>query len=362
MIYAVVMAGVARPITVTDQEGTQLAVWTRQGTTEQRVAQRARIVLEAAAGKATKEIASRLGVRPATVSKWRTRFAQARLAGLSDSPRSGKPPVYGEQTERRILAKLDESPPAGYSSWTGGLVAQALGDVSDAQVWRVLRQYGIHLQRRRSWCLSTDPQFAQKAADIVGLYLDPPENALVISVDEKPAIQVLERAQGWLRLPNGQALRGHTHEYKRHGTTTLFAALEVHTGIAHIGHYRRRRRREFLDFMNRLVAQYTNTELHVILDNLSTHKPKHDRWLARHPQVHLHYTPTHASWLNQIEVWFSILTRAVLRGLSATDPRQVCVAIDQFTAARNEHPIPFEWTKAVVHQVGLTHSYADLRK
>lgn len=362
MIYAPAMAGVARPITLTDDERAQLTAWTRQGTTEQRMAQRARMVLEAAAGKPTKEIASRWGLRPATVSKWRTRFAKARLAGLADSPRSGKPPVYGEETERRILAKLDEPPPEGHSSWTGSLVAQMLGDVSEAQVWRVLRRYGIHLQRRRSWCVSTDPQFAQKAADIVGMYLDPPDNAVVISVDEKPAIQALERAQGWLRLPNGEALRGHTHEYKRHGTTTLFAALEVHTGIAHVGHYRRRRRREFLDFMNRLVAQYPDTELHVVLDNLNTHKPKHDRWLARHPQVHFHYTPTHASWLNQVEVWFSILTRAVLRGLSATDPRQVCAAINRFTAARNERPVPFEWTKAVVYPVGLTHRYADLRK
>jgi len=362
MMYPPAMAGVATRIAVSDAERAQLIAWTRQGTTEQRIAQRARIVLEAAAGRATREIASQLGLRPATVSTWRTRFSEARLAGLADRPRSGKPPVYGEDTTRRILATLDQPPPEGSSTWTGGLVARALGDVPEAQVWRVLRQHSISLQRRRSWCISTDPQFSQKAADIVGLYLDPPENALVISVDEKPAIQVLERAQGWLRLPNGTALRGHTHEYKRHGTTTLFAALEVHTGIAHVGHYRRRRRREFLDFMNRLVAQYPDTELHVVLDNLNTHKPKHDRWLARHPNVHFHYTPTHASWLNQVEVWFSILTQAVLRGLSATDPRQVCAAIDRFTAARNEHPVPFEWTKALVQPVGLAHRYADLRK
>ena len=209
--------------------------------------------------------------------------------------------------------------------------------------------------------MSTGPQFAQKAADIVGLYLDPPENAVVISVDEKPAIQALERAQGWLRLPNGQAVRGQNHEYKRHGTTTLFAALEVHTGIVAVGHYRRRRRREFLDFMNRVVAQHPETELHVILDNLNTHKPKHDRWLARHPLVYFHYTPTHASWLNQVEVWFSVLTRAVLRGLSATNPRQVRRAIDRFTNASNEHPVPFEWTKSVVHPGGLKQRYADLR-
>jgi transposase len=356
------MAGVGTVITLTDEERAQLTAWTRNGTSEQRMAMRARIVVAAAAGQATKEIALQMGLRPATVSKWRTRFSHGRLAGLQDGPRSGKPAIYGEETTRRILAHLDEPPPAGYSMWTGGLVAQALGDVTDDQVWKVLRQQGIHLQRRRNWCISTDPQFTQKAADIVALYLDPPENAVVISVDEKPAIQALERAQGWLRLPNGRAVRGQSFEYKRHGTTTLFAALEVHSGIAHVGHYRRRRRREFLDFMNGVVARFPDTELHVVLDNLNTHKPKHDRWLPRHPNVHFHYTPTHASWLNQVEVWFSILTRAVLRGLSATDPRQVCAAIDRFTAFGNEHPAPFEWTKAVVHQVGVKHHYADLRK
>jgi transposase len=260
------------------------------------------------------------------------------------------------------LATLDEAPLEGYTTWTGGLIAKALGNVSEDQVWRVLRKHGIQLQRRRSWCISTDPQFAPKAADIVGLYLNPPEGALVISVDEKPAIQILERAQGWLRLPNGRALRGQSFEYKRHGTTTLFAALEVHTGIAHVAHYKRRRRVEFLDFMNRLLSLYPDTELHVVLDNLNTHKPKHDLWLARHPKVHFHYTPTHASWLNQVEVWFSILTRAVLRGLSDTNPRQVCEAIDRFTAARNLNPVPFEWTKEVVHPGALKNHYADLRK
>ena len=353
--------GVAIPVRLTDDERGTFETWVRSATTEQRMVQRARIVLEAAAGKTTKEVAALLQVRPATVSRWRTRFAKHSMAGLADAPRPGKPPEYDETTERRILAQLDQPPPDGYTTWTGGLVAKALGDVPALHVWRTLRKHGIHLQRRRSWCLSTDPQFAQKAADIVGLYLDPPENAVVVSVDEKPAIQALERSQGWLRLPNGKALRGHTHEYKRHGTTTLFAALEVHSGLVHVGHFRRRRRREFLDFMNRVVAQHPETELHVILDNLSTHKPKHDRWLARHPLVYLHYTPTHASWLNQVEVWFSILTRAVLKGLSATDPRQVRQAIDRFTNARNEHPIPFEWTKTVVHPGGLKQRYSDLR-
>jgi transposase len=356
------MPAIATSIHLTHEERETLETWVRRTTTEQRMVQRARIVLEAAAGNTTKEIAASLQVRPATVSKWRTRFAQHRVAGLADAPRPGKPLKYDATTERRILAQLDQPPPDGYTTWTGELVAKALGDVPALQVWRVLRRHGIHLQRRRSWCVSTDPQFAQKAADIVGLYLDPPENAVVISVDEKPSIQALERAQGWLRLPNGQALRGHTHEYKRHGTTTLFAALEVHTGRVQARHYRRKRRREFLDFMNQVVAQHPETELHVILDNLSTHKPKHDRWLARHPLVHFHYTPTHASWLNQVEVWFSILTRAVLRGLSATDPRQVRQAIDHFTAAKNQHPVPFEWTKSVVHPGSLRQNYADLRQ
>lgn len=356
------MFRVATKIQLSEEERQQLESWVRKTTMEQRLVQRARIVLESAAGKTTRGIARSLGLRPATVSKWRTRFSQQRMGGLADAPRPGKVPEYGREAERRILVQLDAPPPAGYTTWSGRLVAEALGDVSVHQVWRVLRQHGIHLQRRRSWCVSTDPEFAQKAADIVALYLDPPENAVVLSVDEKPAIQALERAQGWLRLPNGQVLRGFSHEYKRHGTTTLFAALEVATGLVRTGHYRRRRRREFLDFMNRGLACYPDQELHVILDNLNTHKPKHDRWLARHPKVHFHYTPTHASWLNQVECWFSVLWRRALRGLNATSPRDVRRAIDAFTASGNQHAVPFEWTKRVVHPVSLKNSYADLCK
>lgn len=352
----------ATPINLMEGDRQTLEAWVRKDTMEQRLVQRARIVLDCAAGKTTEEIARSLELRPATVSKWRTRFARNGFPGLSDAPRPGAAVKYDQTTERRILAQLDAPPPAGHATWTGKTVAAALGDVPADQVWRVLRKYGIHLRRRRSWCVSTDPQFAQKAADIVALYLDPPENAVVLSADEKPAIQALERAQGWLRLPNGQAVRGFTHEYKRHGTTTLFAALEVHTGVVRIGHYPRRRRREFLDFMNRIVTRYPDQELHVILDNLSTHKPKHDRWLARHRRVHFHYTPTHASWLNQVECWFSILTRQALQGLNATHVRDVCRAIDAFTAEGNKHPVPFEWTKRVVHPGGLKHSYSDLCK
>ncbi len=344
------------------EERHTLQAWVRAGKTERRYAERARMILAAADGERTHAIARRLGVRPATVSKWRTRFATARIAGLEDAPRTGAPHHYDQGTERRVLAKLDEPPPSGYATWNGRLLARALGNVSEHQVWRVLRQYRIQLQRRRSWCVSTDPEFAAKAADIVGLYLGPPDNAVVLSVDEKPHIQALERAQGYLKLPNGQALTGFNHEYTRHGITTLFAALNVLTGRVKAGHYSRRRRREFLDFMNEVIADYpADTEFHVILDNLSTHKPKHDRWLARHPTVHLHFTPTHASWLNQIEIWFSILYRAALRGASFTAPRQVRHAIDRFIAAYNPEAAPFEWRKAVVHAVPLKHRYAELR-
>jgi transposase len=193
------------------------------------------------------------------------------------------------------------------------------------------------------WCISTDPAFAQKAADIVALYLQPPENAVVLSVDEKPHIQALERAQGWLKLPNGKALTGFNREYKRHGTPTLFAALDVVTGLVKAGHYRRRRRVEFLHFMNRVVVDHPDREIHVILDNLNTHKPKHDRWLGRHKNIHFHFTPTHASWLNQVEVWFSILSSHALAGASFTSPRQVRDQIDAFITAYNQHAHPFEW-------------------
>jgi transposase len=353
--------GKATEIVLTPEERATLERWVRASSTEQRLVQRARFILAAAQGEGTTAIAVRMGVRPGTVSKWRTRFAEEGMEGLQDAPRSGTPGTYGPETEEAILAKLDEDPPKGYSTWNGQLLADALG-ISSHQVWRVLRRHGIQLQRRRSWCVSTDPEFARKAADVIGLYLDPPENAVVLCMDEKPHIQALERAQGWLRLPNGRALTGQTHEYRRHGTTTLFAALDTVTGQVKAGHYKRRRRREFLDFMNQVVAEFPDdVEIHVILDNLNTHKPKHDRWLKRHPNVHFHFTPTHASWLNQIEIWFSIMARAVLKGASFIHPRQIRQAIDDFIEVYNPEAAPFEWTKDSVHQVPFKDRYADIR-
>lgn len=358
------MRGMSRkptPIVLTHEERNTLERWVRSARTEQRLVFRSKIILMAAQGFGTHTIAQALDVRPATVSQWRVRFGANRIPGLQDAPRPGKPKRYDQKTELRILKQLDKKPPPGHASWTGPLLAKELQGVSEHHVWRVLRKHGISLQRRHSWCISTDPQFAQKAADIVGLYLSPPENAVVIGVDEKPAIQALERAQGYLRLPNGRAITGYSHEYRRHGTTTLFAALELATGQVKTGHYNRRRRREFLDFMNTVVADYPDQEIHVILDNLKTHKPKHDRWLARHKNVYFHYTPTHASWLNQIEIWFSILTRRALRGASFISVKALRQAIDDFVNSYNADAAPFEWKKARVKQGTLKQYYADLR-
>jgi len=287
---------------------------------------------------------------PRTVSLWRGRFSREGLAGLSDKPRPGSVPKYNAATGKRIVAVLDRPPPAGFARWTGKLIAAELGDVHEQQIWRVLRAQKIDLVGRKSWCESNDPDFAAKAADVVGLYMAPPENAIVICVDEKPSIQALERAQGYLKLPNGRALTGHSHDYKRNGTSTLFAAFEVATGKVTAAHKNRRRRVEFLDFMNDIIAGHPDSAIHVILDNLNTHKPKNDRWLKRHPSVHFHFTPTRASWLNQVEIWFSILEQKSLHGASFTSVKQLREHIDAFIESHNANARPFVWTKAKVHQ------------
>jgi len=336
-----------------------LESWIRLPTTEQRLGFRARMVLMASRGMGTNAIAREVKTRPATVTKWRRRFATLGLEGLKDAPRPGQPRRYLPEDEKRVLKILDQAPPAGYARWNGSLLAEALALPAD-YVWKVLRNHGIQLERRRSWCISTDPEFAEKAADVIGLYLDPPQNALVLCVDEKPHIQSLERAQGYLRLPNGKAVTGFSHEYKRHGTSTLFAAMETATGQVTAGHYPRRRRVDFLDFMHRVVGSHPEREIHVIMDNLNTHRPKRDMWLAHHKTVHFHYIPTHASWMNQVEVWFSLLSRYALKGASFTSAQELRQAIDRFIAAYNPKAHPFEWTKEVVHPKALKRCYVDL--
>ena len=339
----------AREVRLRPKERAALEARVRSPTTAQRDVTRARIVLLAAAGASTRSIALEVGVQPRIVSNWRRRFAEEGLDGLDERRRPGKTPIYGAATDRRILKLLDRAAPRGHARWTGPLLAEALGDVDVQYVWRFLRAQKIDLARRKSWCESSDPDFTAKAAEIVGLYIAPPDKAIVLCVDEKPSIQALERAQGYLKLPNGRALTGQSHDYKRHGTSTLFAAFEVATGKVTAAHKPRRRRTEFLDFMNGVLAAYPRKEVHVVLDNLNTHK-KNEAWLKRHPRVHFHFTPTSASWLNQVEIWFSILQGQSLAGASFTSVAQLKDHIDAFIASYNEGAEPFAWTKTKVRQ------------
>src|SRR5471030_770914 len=348
----------ATVIALTIEERRALEALAGSRKSEARMRDRARIVLLAASGAGSRAIAREVGCTPGTASKWRVRYASHRMAGLSETGDRGAEPRYGPEHGRRILAMLDQSPPAGYSNWTAPLLARALVDIHEQYIWRFLRAQKIDLSGRKSWCESTDPEFVPKAADIVGLYMSPPDNAVVLSVDEKPSIQALERAQGYLKLPNGRSMIGQSHDYKRNGTTTLFAALNVGTGEVTGRHYKRRRRLEFLDFMNRMVKQYQGKEIHVVLDNLSTHKPKRDLWLACHPNVHFHYTPTHTSWLNQIEIWFSILSGKSLKGGSFGSVPELIAHIDAFISSYNEEARPFVWTKSVVHQKRMKPCFA----
>lgn len=349
----------ATPVILTGAERCELERLVRSTKTAYRLRQRARIVLLAADGLATRAIGRAVGCTTGTASKWRVRYAKKRLVGLDETGNRGNDPKYTVETDKRILAVLDQPPPQGFARWTGPLIADALGDVDVQYVWRFLRAQKIDLAARKSWCQSNDPAFAAKAAEIVGLYLDPPENALVLAVDEKPSIQALERRQGYLKLPNGRSLTGQSHTYTRHGTTTLFAAFDVATGKVTGRQYTRRRRVEFLDFMNRLVTQHPGRDIHVILDNLNTHKPKNDCWLKRHPNVHFHFTPTGASWLNQVEIWFSILGGKALRGASFNSLAELKQHIEAFISAYNETAQPFQWTASQVHQKRLKARFAD---
>jgi len=287
--------------------------WAHSRTIEARLVERARIVLGCLEGKPVRTVARSWKVRPNTVIDWRRRFAAEGIAGLRERRRSGKPPRYTGEFRKQVLATLEESPPQGQAVWDGPALAKHL-KTSVHAVWRVLRKEGVCLARQRSWCVSTDPEFTAKAADVVGLYLNPPQNGLVLSVDEKPSIQALERTTGFVETDSGKIVRGFKSTYKRHGTLNLCAALEVATGAVHTQTTSKKRRIEFLEFMDRVVADLpVGKEIHAILDNYCIHK-KNDAWLGAHPNVFFHFTPTSASWLNQVEVWFGILSRKALRG------------------------------------------------
>ena len=313
-----------------------------------RLKERARIVLRGIEGVGIKD----------TVSQWRCRFLTAGVAGLQDRPRSGAPRKHGPELRERILAQLEAAPPEGFGHWDGALLASTLG-VAAWRVWDILRIEGICLARRRTWCVSRDPDFAAKAADVVALYLAPPENAIVLSVDEKPSIQAITRAAGF--VPAGKkVVQGDKSTYQRNGTTTLFAALEVASGKVIGRASQTKTRKDFLAFMDEVAAcAATGKVLHVVMDNLSTHK-KCDDWLARHPNVTCHYTPTSASWLNQIEVWFGIFTRKSLKGASFASVDALVEHIAAYLKAYNQNPVPFVWEKREVRGTQLRNTARNL--
>jgi len=316
-------------------------------TEETRLVGRAKIILACLDGRQNKEIAAKLSILPGTAGRWRQRFLAAGLAGLQDAPRPGKPVTYGPALRLRLLAKLEEKPPAGQATWDGGSLALALG-VSDDAVWRIMRKEGIQLRRLRSWCVSTDPEFAPKSAEIIGLYLNPPACALVLSVDEKQTIQAIERATGFVQTSSGKIVRGMKSALERNGTINLLAALNVATGVVHGKTTATKKRADFQKFIGEVIAdQPKDRMIHVILDNLSTHK-KNDDWLAAGPRVRFHFTPTPASWLNQIEIWFCILQRESLTGVGFSGVDQRIRAIMEFLKAHNQKAAPFVWRKREV--------------
>jgi transposase len=330
-------------LAITDEDRSTLRTWTRSSTVSAGHAERAAIVLACAEGSGTSEAARRLGVSRPTVIKWRDRFARHGIAGLEDGPRSGRPKRVDDAA---IIAATLDPPPArlGVTHWSTRLLGRHLG-VGDATVARAWRRYHVQPWRRGTFKFSTDPELEAKVRDVVGLYLDPPEKAIVLCVDEKSQIQALDRTAPILPLRPGLPERA-THDYVRHGTTTLFAALELATGRVTDRCYDRHGKAEFLDFLKRVARVYPGRELHVVLDNYHTHK--HDDiadWLAEHPRVTLHFTPTSGSWLNLVEVFFGIITRQAIRRGSYASVRQLVAAIRTFIDGWNERCHPFTWTK-----------------
>ena len=324
----------------------------RTRTTPHRVVERAQIVLASAGGAAGNAICAQLQVSRPTVSRWLDRYDADGVSGLEvDRPRAGRPKQITLADEEAIVARtLRTRPPKDATHWSSRLMADVTG-YHHATIARIWRTHGLKPHRVKQFKLSTDPAFVTKLRDVVGLYLDPPERAVVFAFDEKSQIQALDRTQPGLPMKKGRA-GTMTHDYKRHGTTTLFAALDVATGSVLNDCMPHHRHQEFLKFMRQMERGVaSDLAIHVILDNYATHKhPKVKRWLARHPRVHFHFTPTSASWLNLVERFFSELTERRIRRLAVTSVDQLIAAITQYIDHRNEHPTPFAWT-ATVQQI-----------
>lgn len=338
------MAWVAVEIVLSGEERVALERIVRSATSEQRMVTRARVVLAAADGKANRQIAREVGLSERKVGVWRNRFAEHGLDGLSDLPRSGKPPVYDHDKQLEVFKTACSEPPEGETHWTVRSLAEAVG-VGKSQTHEILAQADLKPHQVRSWLTSLDPDFDTKQADVCGLYLSPPENAIVISLDEKTSIQARQPIRKELPMEPGKPAR-REFEYKRHGVQALLAALLVHTGEVIGAVYDRNTRVEFLEFLERLEAEIpAGKEVHAILDNLQVHKtPEVKQWLEEHPRWTFHFTPTHASWLNQIELFFSILTRRLLRRGIFTSKADLKTQLLAFIERYNPTATPFAWT------------------
>jgi transposase len=335
-----------QPVTLADDERDKLEVWVRRPKTTQRLALRSRIVLAAAAGESNTAIARRLRVTLPTVGKWRSRFLADRLGGLADEPRPGAPRTITDADVEAVVTKTLEAKPEDATHWSTRGMAAACG-LSQTAVARIWRAFGLKPHLHETFKLSTDPFFVEKVRDVVGLYLNPPDRAIVLSVDEKSQVQALNRTQPLLPMTPGQAERG-THDYERHGITSLFAALDVATGAVIGRCYRRHRQQEFVKFLDAIdaaVPEEDGVTVHLVLDNYGTHKtPRVKRWLARHPRFVVHFTPTGGSWLNQVERFFAEITDRRIRRGSFRSVKALEEAIASYLAAHNRDPKPFTWT------------------
>jgi transposase len=340
----VAVARVAAAIELSEEEERELRTVLRTPSAPQQQALRARIVLRAAEGATNTQIAAEAGVSLPTVGLWRRNFCRRRLAGLQDAPRSGRPRQIDDDEVQRVLGMTLEQPPDGSTHWSVRRLAAATG-ISPTTVHRIWRDHKLKPHQVRSFKFSRDPQLVEKLIDVVGLYMDPPKGALVLCVDEKTQIQALDRTQPTLPMKPGKAQQM-THDYKRNGTTSLYAALEIATGEVTGACYPKHTHQEFLAFLNQLVRAYPRAPLHVVLDNSSTHStPEVKRWLERHKRVHFHFTPTSASWMNMVEIWFSILTRQQVRRGVYHDVPELIAAIEHYIDGYNDRAQPFVWTR-----------------
>ena len=333
------------PLHLNHDERETLERWARRPKTAQALAFRARVILACAEGKKNGDVAAAFHVTRPTVGKWRARFIARRLDGLLDEPRPGAPRQISDRDVERVITKTLEATPKDATHWSTRSMAKASG-LTQSAISRIWRAFALQPHRAETFKLSKDPFFIEKVRDIVGLYLNPPDRALVLCVDEKSQMQALDRTQPILPMRPGQIER-RTDDYRRYGTTLLFAALDVKTGQV-IGECHRRHRsiefRKFLDAIDDAVP--ADLEVHLVLDNYGTHKtPMIQRWLAKRPQYHLHFTPTSSSWINQVERWFAALTEKQLRRSTHRSTRELELAVEQYLEITNKHAKPFIWTK-----------------